>query len=141
MAVAVALDIADREIVVCSVHLQSNADTAARALQFRTLMNAQEGYVGDRLVVIGGDLNMPVHAPDEVLFDLARARGHDWDACNAGGPTTRPTVWGEGAADCTLDWLCTRCVTASAAEIVPALGDDGTVLSDHDLILVTLSLD
>jgi hypothetical protein len=29
---------------------------------------------------------------------------------------------------------------AEAPEVVPALGPDGTVLSDHDLLLVTLRL-
>ena len=140
MAVAVTLEMEGRSLVVCSVHLESASDVAGRALQFRTLMDALDEYAGDLPVVIGGDLNTHVHGPDETLFELARARGFDWAGCNAGGPTTRPSVWSEGAADCLLDWFCTRGVTASAAEIVPAIGPDGTVLSDHDLILVTLTL-
>jgi endonuclease/exonuclease/phosphatase family metal-dependent hydrolase len=141
MAVAVTLDVGGREIVVCSVHLESASDAPGRALQFRTLLDALDAYAGGRPVVIGGDLNTHVHAPDEMLFDMGRARGYDWTRCNAGGPTTRPSVWSTGAADCTLDWFCTRGVSAGQPEIVPAVDAHGTVLSDHDLILVTLTLD
>eukprot|EP01037_Dinobryon_pediforme_P015652 gene15652-15799_t len=140
MAVAVTLEIEARQIVVCSVHLESASDAAGRALQFKTLLDALDDYAGALPVVIGGDLNTHVHAPDEALFDLGRARGYDWTQCNAGGPTTRPSVWSQGAADCTLDWFCTRGVAAGEAEIVPAVDAHGTVLSDHDLILMTLTL-
>lgn len=139
MAVAATFDFDGTEIVACSVHLESDADAPGRALQFRTLLDAIDTYAGARPVVIAGDLNTPVHGPDETLFKMATARGYDWSACNAGGPTTRPSVWSGGARDFTLDWFCTRGLVASAPEIVPSVDADGTVLSDHDLILVTLA--
>ncbi len=140
MAVAATFDLDGTEIVACSVHLESAADEAGRALQFRTLLDALDAYASGRPVVIGGDLNTHVHAPTEMLFEMARARGYDWTACNAGGATTRPSVWSTGAADCTLDWFCTRGFTARKPAIIAALDADGTVLSDHDLIVVTLTV-
>jgi len=140
MAVAATLAFGTQEIVVCSVHLESNADAPGRALQFRTLLDALDIYAAERPIVIGGDLNTPVHGPDEALFDLAMARGFDWTACNTPGPTTRPSIWSKGAGDWKLDWLCTRGLTAESPAIIPAIAPDGTVLSDHDLVVVSLTL-
>ena len=39
-----------------------------------------------------------------------------------------------------LDWFCVRGVTVDDPGVVPAVGgaDDATVLSDHDMLLLTL---
>jgi endonuclease/exonuclease/phosphatase family metal-dependent hydrolase len=140
MGVAATFELGGREIVACSVHLESASDEPGRALQFRTLLTALDAYAGDRPVVIGGDLNTHVTAPNETLFADARARGYDWSRCNAGAPTTRPSVWSKGAGDCTLDWICTRGLMASDPAVIPAVAPDGTVLSDHDLVVVTLAV-
>ena len=44
-----------------------------------------------------------------------------------------------GRGDLNLDWFLTRGVTATDPEVIPALAADGTPLSDHDLIAVTVS--
>ena len=57
-------------------------------------------------------------------------------------PTTRISAWSTGANEAVrqLDWFCVRGVTVDDPDVVPALGgaDDATVLSDHDMILLTL---
>ncbi len=138
MAVAGIVAMGEAEIVVCSVHLESASTEFGRAQQMRTLLDALDRMAEGRPVVIAGDLNTHVRTPSEALFDLARARGYDWQACNAHGPTTRPSTWSVGCGNYTLDWFCTRGLMASAPQIVPAVDADGTVLSDHDLVLVTV---
>lgn len=144
MAVAAMFDVGGLRFVACSVHLESASDAPGRARQMTTLLDALDAYAAGLPVVIGGDLNVEVEAgrhddPDELLFAETAARGYDWAQCNAGGPTTRPSTWSTGAGTRTLDWFCTRGLSASAPEIVPAITANGTVLSDHDLILVTLT--
>lgn len=120
---AVSQDMRDRLMVLPNTraaHVQAHAAVMGRA------------------VVIGGDLNTKLHGPDEALFTGARARGFDWRDCNVAGPTTRASSWSEGAGDFKLDWICTRGFVAQDPVLVPAVDDDGTVLSDHDLVLVTL---
>jgi len=130
--------------VACSVHLESAADAAGRALQMRTLLAALDGYAQGRPVVIGGDLNVHVEPgrhddPAEPLFAETTARGYDWRHCNAALPTTRPSLWSAGAGSFQLDWFCTRGFIAKTPRVIPALDDHGTVLSDHDLITVVLT--
>jgi hypothetical protein len=145
MAVAATFTQGGRRFVGCAVHLESDSDFGGRALQMGRLLDALDAYAGDLSVVIGGDLNTEVEAgrhdhPDEALFALARARGYDWAACNCAAPTTRPSLWSDGAGTRQLDWFCTRGMRASAPAVVPALDPAGTPLSDHELILVTLDL-
>ena len=52
-------------------------------------------------------------------------------------PTTRDSVWSKSEGTRQLDWFCTRGVRAGEPAIVPALGDDASVLTDHELILLT----
>lgn len=147
MALAATFEHAGRAFVGCAVHLESRSDFAGRARQMAALLDALDGLAagvaGDLPVVVGGDLNTHVEAGGhedgrEELFALARARGYDWADCNLPRPTTRPSTWSKGAGSRQLDWFCTRGVRAFAPEVVPALGEDGTVLSDHDLVLVSL---
>ena len=145
MALAATFRHAGHEFVGCSVHLESRSDFAGRARQMGHLLDALDEVAGGLPVVVGGDLNTHVGAGGhddarELLFAQARARGYDWAGCNLAQPTTRPSTWSKGAGLRQLDWFCTRGVRASAPEVVPALDGDGTVLSDHDLILVSLDL-
>jgi endonuclease/exonuclease/phosphatase family metal-dependent hydrolase len=144
IAVAVRVDLAGKAVVACSAHLENSCSPAARALQMRTLLDAIEDYAHSQPVVIGGDLNVRVQpgghdADSEPLFAEAAARGYDWTRCNAAQPTTRQSLWGPGAGTCQLDWFCTRGFAAEAAQIIPALDGEGSVLSDHELITVTLT--
>ena len=145
MAVAVTIACGDARLVVCSVHLENCTDGAGRAQQMTTLLDALDTYASGLPVVIGGDLNTHV-APgahtdaSEPLFAVASARGHDWSRCNVAAATTRRSVWSASEGTRQLDWLCTRGVEARDPTVVPSLSEDATVLSDHELILVTVDL-
>jgi endonuclease/exonuclease/phosphatase family metal-dependent hydrolase len=144
MAVAATFTHEGRDFVGCAVHLESRSDFAGRARQMAQLLDAIDTYADGLPVVIGGDLNTGVEASAgladtrERLFAESAARGYDWAACNQAAPTTRPSTWSAGAGTRQLDWFCTRGFRASAPAVVPAVAEDGTVLTDHDLILVTL---
>jgi endonuclease/exonuclease/phosphatase family metal-dependent hydrolase len=143
MAVAATFTHGAARFVACAVHLENRTDGAGRATQMRTLLDALDHYAGALPIIIGGDLNTHVgpggrHDASEPLFDLAVERGYDWSACNLARPTTRASVWGQSEGMRQLDWFCTRGATARDPAVVPALCDDATVLSDHELILVTL---
>ena len=143
MAIAAIFHIGGIRLVACSVHLESRTDAAGRAQQMRSLLDALDAYAGSGPVVIGGDLNTQVvpggHTDaSEPLFALAASRGYDWTTCNLARPTTRASAWSNHEGTRQLDWFCTRGVKARGPAVVPALGEDGTVLSDHELILLTL---
>jgi endonuclease/exonuclease/phosphatase family metal-dependent hydrolase len=146
MAIAATFNASDVRFVGCSVHLENRTDGNGRARQMRTLLDALDDYAGALPVVIGGDLNTHVGPgrhddANEPLFALAAARGYDWAACNLAQPTTRTSTWSQSEGTRQLDWFCTRGCRMREPAIVPALGEDATVLSDHELILVTLDLD
>ncbi len=138
MAIAATFDLDGQEIVACAVHLESNSDAPGRALQIRTLLAALDRYAEGRPAVFAGDLNTPVLTPDETLFTLAVAQGYDWIDCNAPGRTTRLSTWIRHDWPFKLDWIATRGLKAEAPAVIPALAPDGTVLSDHDMVVVTL---
>ena len=145
MAIAATFGTGDERFVACSVHLENRTDGAGRARQMQTLLDALDAYAGKLPIVIGGDLNTHVgpggHTdPAEPLFAMARARGYDWAACNLAQPTTRQSIWSESEGTRQLDWFCTRGLAACDPSIVPALGEDATVLTDHELLLLTLRL-
>jgi endonuclease/exonuclease/phosphatase family metal-dependent hydrolase len=146
MAVAAKFGAGKQGFVACSVHLENHTDGAGRAAQMRTLLDALDDYAAGLPVVVGGDLNTNVGPGDyddaaEPLFELASARGFDWAGCNVARATTRQSTWSEGEGTRQLDWFCTRCLTVCDPEVVPAIGEDGSVLSDHEMIVLTLQLD
>lgn len=144
------------DLVVVGPHLESHGGPTGRARQMADLLDLVEPYAAGRPVVIGGDLNthtMDLSGREEVggeltperfrdpvdhepLFAEAAERGYAWSAANADEPTHRMA---HGRGDLNLDWLLTRGVTATDPEVIPALGADGTPLSDHDLIAVTIA--
>ena len=143
MAVAAVVALGTVRFVACSVHLESATDGAGRLIQMRTLLDRLDEFAAGLPLLIGGDLNTHVQpgGTDDItepLFALAKARGYDFSACNLASPTTRTSIWSECAGTRQLDWFCTRDLTASEPRVVPALGPDGTVLSDHELILVSV---
>jgi endonuclease/exonuclease/phosphatase family metal-dependent hydrolase len=78
----------------------------------------------------------------EQLFAEAAARGYQWDAANPDEPTHRTEDRGGPVRGrLNLDWFLTRGVTASDPEVIPVLAADGSALSDHDLIAVTVAPD
>jgi endonuclease/exonuclease/phosphatase family metal-dependent hydrolase len=144
MAIAATIGDGEARFVACAVHLENRTDGNGRARQMQTLLDALDAYAGTLPIVIGGDLNTHVgpggHTdPSEPLFAMAAVRGYDWSACNLAQPTTRDSVWSKSEGMRQLDWFCTRGIRASEPAIVPALGDDASVLTDHELILLTAS--
>jgi endonuclease/exonuclease/phosphatase family metal-dependent hydrolase len=143
MAIAATVSVGGFRFVACSVHLENRTDGKGRAQQMHTLLEALDTYAGSLPVVIGGDLNTHVgpgghNDPAEPLFAMATTRGYDWTKCNLAQPTTRASTWSQSEGTRQLDWFCTRAVKARDPAVVPALGEDASVLSDHELILVTL---
>jgi endonuclease/exonuclease/phosphatase family metal-dependent hydrolase len=143
MALAAVVAVGTMRFVACSVHLESATDGAGRLIQMRTLLDRLDEYAAGLPVLIGGDLNTHVQPggsddATEPLFALTKARGYDFSTCNLPRPTTRTSTWSESTGTRQLDWFCTRDLAASEPEVVPALGPDGTVLSDHELILVSV---
>ncbi len=145
MAVAAKLGAGRRRFVAGSAHLENRTDGAGRAKQMQTLLDALDAHAGDLPVIIGGDLNAHVGPggyadASEPLFAMAAGRGYDWAACNLARPTTRQSTWSESEGARQLDWFCTRGLTVRDPEIVPAIGEDGNILSDHEMLLLTLQL-
>ncbi len=141
MAVAAIFRHGGAEFIGCSVHLESDSDFAGRNRQMEMLLRALDGIAGNLPVVVGGDLNTHVGAgghddPRELLFETARQQGYDW---HVSGASTRPSHWSAGCGPRQLDWFFTRGCRVSEAQMTPALGADGTVLSDHELIGITVS--
>ena len=65
-------------------------------------------------------------------------RGYEWRAGNLAQPTTRTSTWSTSEGTHQLDWFCTRGLSVRDPAVVPALAEDGSVLSDHELILLTV---
>lgn len=135
----------ETRFVACSVHLENRTDGNGRAEQMATLFDALDDYAGALPVVIGGDLNTHVGPggyvdASEPLFAMATARGYDWAACNIARSTTRRSTWSESEGARQLDWFCTRGLNVADPDVIPAIGEDGEILSDHEMLLLTLRL-
>jgi ADP-ribose pyrophosphatase YjhB (NUDIX family)/endonuclease/exonuclease/phosphatase family metal-dependent hydrolase len=150
---AVAATVGD--LVVVAPHLESHGGPRGRARQMGDLLDLMEPYAAGRPVIVGGDLN--THTVDmsgreevggaltperfrdpvdhEPLFAEAAERGYEWSTANLDEPTHRTS---RGRGDLNLDWFFIRGLTATEPELIAALAPDGTPLSDHDLIAVTV---
>ena len=154
------------EVVLCSVHLESESDPAERLREIELLLQEIDARYPDRPVVIGGDLNtfsVPRAELDdaasvrvregedaerfahpvrhEPLFAYAEARGYEWRQSNVPGvPTHRQVEPGAAHPPMKLDWFLTRGVAVGGPRVLPAPahGPQGA-LSDHDAILVTIT--
>jgi endonuclease/exonuclease/phosphatase family metal-dependent hydrolase len=164
MAIGAQIELAGRRVTVVSVHLESNSSPAQRKTQIAHLLDVIEKYDGSAPLVIGGDLNTstvdrtrdrdqefrrrefaadPTRLlevePHEPLFREMADRGFEWRASNVPGrPTERPQPGQPLRPLGKIDWIFTRGLRASAPAIVPALAPDGTPISDHDCLLVTV---
>ena len=91
-------------------------------------------------VVIGGDLN--THVGPGGHDDASRAAVRDGNGARL--RLGRRAIWrsrrraaapgARAKGTRQLDWFCTRGLTVRDPPFVPALGDDASVLSDHELI-------
>lgn len=162
-AVAASIAMGARRIVLVSVHLESHSGPALRAEQMRRLFDAVDQFAPGQPVVIGGDLNTStftrtttaqkldreaavredprrVIEPErhEPLFEVARARGYEWQAANAFGPTERVPA-GETAILGHIDWFLVRGLRVSESAIVPAIDEQGNLISDHEMIMTAVA--
>ena len=165
IALTATVRIAGSRLVAVSVHLESHSDPQDRARQMRTLLDAIDDYASGLPVIIGGDFNTkstgraqakdarimadllaqdpqrlinPV--PYEPLFTQAKSRGYDWQACNTQEPTQRTRPDGTPAPPLgRLDWFFTRGLSTSQAATIAAVDRSGQILSDHDLLLVSIT--
>ena len=131
-------------IYVVSVHLESRGDAVHRGNQMRALFEAVDSLAGEMPVVIGGDLNTGLadggDFEKETLFDEARKRGYE----RHGGPleqmsTRASRVSRNPTRAYKLDWFLTRGVEVAESRIVPSVAPDGDVLSDHDMVVLTIA--
>jgi endonuclease/exonuclease/phosphatase family metal-dependent hydrolase len=165
VAVVAQVELDGAPLTVASVHLESASDPADRAAQMAVVLDAVDEVAGpDGAAVVGGDCNtfgasfaeLADHAAlarlraaeptrfawpvaHEPLFEIARGRGFEWVDANVAAPTTEHTA--DGAPlhhPLKIDWFLTRGLEARRPTVVPALGPDGTVLSDHRLLAVSV---
>ncbi len=169
-ALAGKLPVGDQVLVVVCVHTEIRMPASQRAEQMGTLLRALDAYAAGAPVLMGGDFNTDGDAwslsraerdlaigseawarinartldpvAHEPLFQVAADFGYGWEAANTKGRTTRETPQSgpRRYPDLRLDWFFTRGVTAQNPRVLPAVGEDGTVLSDHDLITLDVVL-
>lgn len=154
------------EVAVASVHLESASDPHQRATQLAAALEAIERRVSNGPAVIGGDLNTfgaPLNeladrhqvrrlrrtsparfswpVDEEPLFSMAEEKGYDWIDANVAAPTTRHDARGlPDHVPLKLDWILVRGLDARRPATVPAVAADGTPLSDHDMVAVSVRL-
>lgn len=164
IALAAMMPVSGVDVAFVSVHFESHSDPGYRAAQMGVLIDALDAYAAGAPVVIGGDFNTFSAAREAVkdaerkaallaedpgrltnpvahepLFDVARAAGFDWEACNRPGATQRAS--GGRAPEPPygrLDWFFTRGLAASDPAIVPAVDGAGAAISDHELLAVSV---
>lgn len=162
-AVAASIAVGAERILFVSAHLESHSGPALRAEQMRRLFDAVDQFAPGQPVVIGGDLNTStftrtttarkLHAeaavradpsrlvePEryEPLFEIARIRGYEWKAANAPGPTERSAAR-ETAILGHIDWFLVRGLRVFDSVIVPAIDAQGSVISDHEMIMTMVA--
>lgn len=128
-----------------AVHLESHSDAAHRAAQTRLLTDASAPAPA---LLLAGDFNtkeaggcdgaLPAAVADEPLFAVLAEGGFTWADANALGPTQRLHPYQEPRPLLRLDWAFTRGLRARKAMTVAALAADGTVLSDHEILVCDL---
>jgi endonuclease/exonuclease/phosphatase family metal-dependent hydrolase len=120
------------DLVVASVHLESDCAAADRARQMTTLLSAMGGCYGNARMVIGGDCNTaelpevdPARPEDarawfhrcdayEPLFGVMQHGGFGWRTANDMGTTQRMRPDGKPLPPFRrLDWLFTRGLVGS----------------------------
>lgn len=131
-------------ISAVSVHLESRGDAAHRHTQMRMLLDTVDQLVGDMPVILGGDLNTGLadggDFEKETLFAEAAGRGYQRHSGAGSETTTRPSrVNLRPRGNFKLDWFLTRGVKVAESRVVPAIAEDGDVLSDHEMVVITIT--
>ncbi len=162
MAMAGQVMLDGQAVTVVTVHLESHSGPQMRLDQMVRLADLVDAYAPGAPVVIGGDLNTSTYewprtgrdmedAADptrrlrppefEPLFDHMQALGYDWQSCNLPQTATQ-RLWEPDPARRLgqIDWFLTRGLVANAPQVIPATYADGSTASDHEAIMVTLTL-
>lgn len=140
MAIAALVPTETGPICVVSTHLESNADAAHRCAQMDHLLREIDDFAPGLPVLIGGDLNTGNALPpnfdwrDETLFELAELAGYDWGFTPVGMTTRASLITRHPTRQMKLDWIAGRDMACTGKGCAPALGPDGTPLSDHDCV-------
>ena len=164
MAIGAQIEIAGRCVTFVSLHLESNSSPLQRKAKVSHLLDVVGSYDANAPVLIGGDFNtstvdrtqdrdrefrrreftadpkrlLHVEAHEPLFRELAD-RGFDWSASNVPGrPTERPQPGEPMRPLGKIDWIFTCGLWATAPEILPAVDANGTSISDHDCLLVTV---
>ena len=155
MAIGATVDAGGVPLFVASVHLESSTDPADRAAQVDMLLRAVEERARDCPIVIAGDFNTaalpPADASDaswfqspsayEPLFGLFADAGYDWRAANQPAATERTRPDGTPQPPFRkIDWFFTRGVLVRRAFTLAATDLRGSAISDHDVIVIELSV-
>jgi endonuclease/exonuclease/phosphatase family metal-dependent hydrolase len=149
----------DGDLVLVSVHLESDSDAPDRAQQITRLLTALDGVYGNARMVIGGDCNT-AELPEvdearpedsrawflrcdayEPLFSVMQKAGFGWRTANDMAATQRQRPDGRPIPPFRrIDWLFTRGLKPSSPRTVPAVDDKGAAISDHDAIVVDIAV-
>ena len=152
MAIGATVALASGPVTLVSVHLENRSTPGERRTAMERLLAALPPGAP---AVVAGDLNVAAlpkggerdgsdwfARPEahEPLFAAMREAGFDWRACNTPDQTRRPIPDGRPAPWVQrIDWFLTRGVSASRPRTWAAAGEDGTPLSDHELITVDIA--
>ena len=155
MAIAALLDTEKGPLGCVAVHYESESDPVHRNEQSQRLMELLVQEYGSVPMVIGGDLNTNTlsethtndaqrrNEPDscEPSFVTFAQHGFNWRTANTGEITTRRGPQHSGhAPHRTLDWLLLRSCQGEHSRVVPALSKTTNYLSDHEMVVTTISL-
>ena len=167
MAIGGQVRLGGTAVTLVSVHLDNRCEPQERAEQTRILLEAIDHYDATAPVLIGGDFNtltagdawkaanraaweaelratpdrlMRVE-PYEPLFKVLAERGYEWKAANTlDQPTQRRPAADAHLPIGRIDWFFTRGLQARDPAVIPAVLPDGNPSSDHEALLVTVSL-
>ena len=166
IALMAEIPIAGIPVLLVAAHYESHSDPADRLELTRTLLDAVDTCAPGRPVLIAGDFNTNTLAladkdrpaivatalavePDrlvapmqhEPMFDLLQRRGYGWESCNvAMAPTQRTRPDGTPAPPFgKIDWLFARGLRCTDPAIIAATAPDGTAISDHEALAVTVA--
>lgn len=147
-------------VTVVGLHLESHSDPAHRAGQMARLVELIAQYDPVAPVLIGGDVNTSTYSwaercaggpedpvrrrdvvPHEPMFAMMAAHGFGWQAANPPlTPTQRFHNTDGSRVPGKIDWIFTRGLEVSNPAVIPAVGPDGALLSDHDAVAVTITV-
>jgi endonuclease/exonuclease/phosphatase family metal-dependent hydrolase len=150
---ALAARIADSDLVVATLHLESDSTALDRAAQTERLLAALQLRYGEVPMVIGGDCNtaaLPTGDSQrgwaarcdvfEPMFAALADQGFAWADANDMAPTQRMLPDGMPKPPFRrLDWLFTRDVESIGARTVAAVDDRDSAISDHEVLVVELA--